>query len=112
VGFNQYNEPVNELPPQSVPLRGLSSPSARRRRPLTGTNSASPSKPNAEARAIMASSQEEEFKHFGMDLEFLLRQNAKWRSVLQAILFTDGDIVGRGKLESRLRNDSDRRVPA
>ncbi len=52
---------------------------------------------NASAKAIMADAQEEEFKHFGMDLEFLLRQKPMWRATLQGILFTDGDIVQHGK---------------
>jgi hypothetical protein len=38
----------------------------------------------------------EEFKHFGMDLEFLLRRQPKWRAALQAILFREGDIVELG----------------
>jgi len=52
---------------------------------------------NSEGRAIMANSQAEEMKHFGMDLEFLLRQKPKWRAILKAILFTDGDIVDHGE---------------
>jgi hypothetical protein len=32
-----------------------------------------------------------------MDLEFLLRKKPKWRTVLQAVLFTDGDIVKLAK---------------
>ncbi len=52
---------------------------------------------DSEARAIMADAQGEEFKHFGMDLEFLLRQNSKWRKTLQEILFTSGDIVKQGE---------------
>jgi len=32
-----------------------------------------------------------------MDLEFLLRRTPKWRVALQAILFTEGDIVERGE---------------
>ena len=46
-----------------------------------------------EARAIMENAQKEEFKHFGMDLEFLLRRKKEWREILEGILFTDGDIV-------------------
>ena len=46
-----------------------------------------------EARAIMEDAQEEEFKHFGMDLEFLLRKKKVWRKMLKGILFTEGDIV-------------------
>src|SRR6266436_2446632 len=50
-----------------------------------------------QAKAIMENAQEEEFKHFGMDLEFLLRKKPKWRKTLQPILFTTGDIVKLGK---------------
>ncbi|MEO8716097.1 MAG: hypothetical protein ABI369_13890 [Acetobacteraceae bacterium] len=52
--------------------------------------------PDADARAIMGDAQHEEFKHFGMDLEFLLRRTPAWRATLRAILFTDGDIVKHG----------------
>lgn len=45
----------------------------------------------------MEDAQSEEFKHFGMDLEFLIRQKPKWRKVLQGILFQKGDIVKNGK---------------
>lgn len=53
--------------------------------------------PDAQARAIMANAQQEEFKHFGMDLEFLLRRKPKWRIALQNILFKEGDIVEHGE---------------
>jgi len=49
------------------------------------------------AKAIMENAQQEEFKHFGMDLEFLLRQKDKWRITLKSILFTKGDIVKLGE---------------
>ena len=45
----------------------------------------------------MVNAQGEEFKHFGMDLEFLLRCTPNWRIALKTILFTDGDIVERGE---------------
>ena len=45
----------------------------------------------------MANAQKEEFKHFGMNLEFLLCRNKQWRTELQSILFTKGDIVKRGE---------------
>jgi hypothetical protein len=45
----------------------------------------------------MENAQQEEFKHFGMDLEFLLRRKEKWRTVLQTILFKRGDIVELGE---------------
>lgn len=49
------------------------------------------------ARAIMLNAQKEEFKHFGMDLEFLLRKKPIWREILKGILFQDGDIVEHGE---------------
>ncbi len=45
----------------------------------------------------MQNAQEEEFKHFGMDLEFLLRRTPKWQAALKEILFTKGDIVEAGE---------------
>src|SRR6478736_5387943 len=51
---------------------------------------------NRQAKAIMKNAQHEEMKHFGMDLEFLLRKKPQWREVLQGILFTKGDIVKLG----------------
>jgi len=50
-----------------------------------------------EAHAIMENAQHEEFKHFGMDLEFLLRRTPKWREVVKEILFRPGDIVEHGE---------------
>jgi len=50
-----------------------------------------------DARAIMRNAQKEEFKHFGMDLEFLLRKKPIWREILQDILFKDGNIVEHGE---------------
>jgi hypothetical protein len=52
---------------------------------------------DADAKAIMKNAQKEEFKHFGMNLEFLLRRTPEWRAELKLILFTKGDIVERGE---------------
>jgi hypothetical protein len=51
---------------------------------------------NKDAVAIMRNAQHEEMKHFGMDLEFLLRQKPQWRKTLKGILFKAGDIVKHG----------------
>lgn len=48
------------------------------------------------AAAVMENAQHEEMKHFGMDLEFLLRKKPKWRETLRGILFKSGDIVRHG----------------
>ena len=52
----------------------------------------------------MDNAQGEEFKHFGMDLEFLLRRTPKWRIALQTILFTVDDIVESGEEAEEAEN--------
>ena len=45
----------------------------------------------------MENAQQEEFKHFAMDLEFLIRRNEKWHVALEKVLFKPGDIVEHGE---------------
>jgi uncharacterized protein len=52
---------------------------------------------DGQAKAIMEDSQQEEFKHFAMALEFLSRRKPKWRAVLKEVLFKRGDIVKHGE---------------
>ena len=57
-------------------------------------------------KAIMANAQQEEFKHFAMDLEFLLRRKKKWRIACQGVLFQDGDIVELGEKGEEAEDDA------
>jgi hypothetical protein len=52
---------------------------------------------DGQAAAIMRDAQTEEFKHFSMDLEYLLRRTPAWRTVARQILFRTGDIVEHGE---------------
>ena len=52
---------------------------------------------DGEAAAIMRDAQDEEFKHFSMDLEYLLRRTPIWREVAERVLFQPGDIVEHGE---------------
>jgi hypothetical protein len=52
---------------------------------------------DTQAAAVMRDAQTEEFKHFSMDLEYLLRRHTVWREVAERILFQPGDIVERGE---------------
>ncbi len=45
----------------------------------------------------MRDAQGEEFKHFSMDLEFLLRRTPRWREIAEGVLFQPGDIVEHGE---------------
>jgi hypothetical protein len=50
-----------------------------------------------EAKAIMQNAQKEEFKHFSMDLEFLLRKKEDWRTIVKMVVNKAGNIVKNGE---------------
>ncbi len=52
---------------------------------------------NKDAKAIMMNAQKEEFKHFSMDLEFLLRQKEHWRTMVKNVVLQSGDIVSNAE---------------
>ena len=49
----------------------------------------------------MKDAQKEEFKHFSMDLEFLLRQSDDWRKILSGIVGKPGDFVKNAEAEEK-----------
>src|SRR5450631_283662 len=81
MGFDQYHEPPEELPAETRTFARLCAS-------LTE---------EAEAVAVMRDAVGEEYKHFSMDLEFLLRRTPIWREIAQGILFQPGDIVEHGE---------------
>lgn len=97
MGFEQYHEPPEELPKQTRTFARMIASLIEEAEAIGWYEQRMAVESDSEARAIMENAQKEEFKHFGMDLEFLLRNKEKWRSVLQGILFTKGDIVKRGE---------------
>ena len=97
MGFDQYHEPPEELPAATRTFARLCASLTEEAEAIGWYEQRLAVEPNQAARAIMANAQGEEFKHFGMDLEFLLRQKPKWRVALQEILFKEGDIVEHGE---------------
>jgi hypothetical protein len=97
MGFDQYHEPANELSPEIRTFARMIASLTEEAEAIGWYEQRLAVEPNAQARAIMANAQGEEFKHFGMDLEFLVRQKPKWRVALQDILFKEGDIVAHGE---------------
>ena len=59
-----------------------------------------------QARRIMENAQQEEFKHFAMSLEWLIRRTPKWRVALERVLFHDGDIVELGEKAEEAEDDA------
>ena len=97
MGFDQYHEPAQELPEKTRTFARMMASLTEEAEAINWYEQRMAVEKDPEARAIMADAQGEEFKHFGMDLEFLLRRNAKWRKTLEGILFQGGDIVEHGE---------------
>ena len=97
MGFDQYHEPANELPDEVRTFARIIASLTEEAEAIGWYAQRIALEKDEQARAIMENAQGEEFKHFGMDLEFLLRRVPKWRAALQNILFTDGDIVEAGE---------------
>src|SRR5437764_3203632 len=97
MGFEQYHEPANELPEKTRTFARMITSLTEEAEAISWYEQRMAVEKDKEARAIMRNAQKEEFKHFGMDLEFLLRANKEWKETLQAILFQKGDIVEHGE---------------
>ena len=97
MGFDQYHEPPNELPDETRTFARMILSVIEEAQAIDWYEQRMAVEKDKEAKAIMKDAQKEEFKHFGMDLEFLLRRQPVWRKILQGILFTSGDIVQHGE---------------
>ena len=97
MGFDQYHEPPEELPTATRTFARLCASLTEEAEAIGWYEQRLAIEPDAEARAIMADAQGEEFKHFSMDLEFLLRRSPEWREIAQGVLFQPGDIVEHGE---------------
>jgi hypothetical protein len=97
MGFDQYHEPARELPQKTRTFARMIASLIEEAEAISWYEQRMAVEKNAQARAIMKNAQQEEFKHFGMDLEFLLRMKKDWRAELKEILFTRGDIVKGGE---------------
>lgn len=97
MGFDQYHEPAGELSQDVRTFARMIASLIEEAEAINWYEQRISVEKNPAARAIMKNAQKEEFKHFGMNLEFLLRQKKEWRTELKEILFTTGDIVERGE---------------
>jgi hypothetical protein len=97
MGFDQYHEPPNELPEKTRTFARMIASLTEEAEAIGWYEQRISVEKDRTARDIMRNAQKEEFKHFGMDLEFLLRRTPQWRKILQDILFKPGDIVEHGE---------------
>jgi hypothetical protein len=97
MAFDQYHEPADELSQETRTFARMITGLVEEAEAIGWYEQRMSIEKNADAKAIMHNAQKEEMKHFGMDLEFLLRQKPEWRTTLSGILFKDGDIVELGE---------------
>jgi uncharacterized protein len=97
MGFDQYHEPPDELSAEARTFARMIASLTEEAEAIGWYAQRISIEPDEDARAIMENAQQEEFKHFAMDLEFLIRRTPKWRVALKGTLFSEGDIVEAGE---------------
>ena len=97
MGFDQYHEPPEELPEETRTFARMCASLTEEAEAIGWYEQRIALETDREALAVMRDAQGEEFKHFCMDLEYLLRKLPLWREIAQGILFQEGDIVERGE---------------
>ncbi len=96
MGFDQYHEPPEELSDETRTFARMITSLTEEAEAIGWYEQRIALETDKEARAIMADAQKEEFKHFAMDLEFLLRRKPIWKAIMKGTLFTKGSITKSG----------------
>ena len=113
MGFDQYHEPADELPDETRTFARLCASLTEEAEAIGWYEQRIALETDREALAVMRDAQGEEFKHFCMDLEYLLRKMPLWREIAQGILFQEGDIVEHGEEaeEEAVEGEASKGVP-
>jgi hypothetical protein len=107
MGFDQYHEPPEELPAETRTFARLCASLTEEAEAIGWYEQRLAVERNPVARAVMENAIGEEYKHFSMDLEFLLRQKPEWREIARGILFKEGDIVEHGEAAEEAIDEGD-----
>ena len=108
MGFDQYHEPAQELSQDVRSFARMIASLGEEAEAINWYQQRLSVERDEQARAIMHEAQQEEFKHFAMDLEWLTRRTPAWRAALQTILFKDGDIVANAEPAEDAEEKADR----
>lgn len=95
MGFEQYHEPASELSSETRTFARMITSLTEEAEAIGWYEQRISLEKDSQAKKIMQNAQKEEMKHFGMDLEFLLRKKHEWRETLKSILFSTGEITAR-----------------
>jgi len=93
MSFDQYHEPADEMKPETRDFARIITSLTEEAEAISWYEQRIAASNDEEVKAIMRHSMEEEFEHFAIALEWLIRRLPKWGEVLQAILFQEGDIL-------------------
>ena len=96
MGFEQYHEPPQELSDRTRTFARMCANLTEEAEAIGWYEQRISLETDPMAKAIMQDSLSEEFKHFCMELEFLLRATPAWRTIARGTLFQEGDIVAHG----------------
>jgi len=107
MGFDQYHEPPEELSAGTRTFARLCASLTEEAEAIGWYEQRLAVETDEDAKAIMRDAQGEEFKHFAMDLEFLLRRSPRWRQIAAGVLFQGGDIVEHGEAAEAGSGDDD-----
>ena len=82
MGFQQYHEPAEELSATTRTFARMITSLTEEAEAIGWYEQRISIEKDKQAKAIMQNAQQEEMKHFGMDLEFLLRKKPEWQKTL------------------------------
>jgi len=105
VGFDQYHEPPEELSDETRTFARIITSMTEEAEAIGWYEQRLSVERDPAAHAIMTDAVGEEYKHFSMDLEFLLRTKPRWREIAEGVLFRDGDIVEHGEVAEAASGD-------
>jgi len=97
MGTEQYHEPPEELSQEARTFARMCTSLIEEAEAINWYAQRLAIERDSAAAALMRDAQNEEFKHFSMDLEYLLRRTPRWRTVAERILFQSGDILEHGE---------------
>jgi hypothetical protein len=106
VSTDQYHEPPSELSEETRTFARMCASLAEEAEAIGWYEQRIAVEKDEVAKAIMRDSLGEEYKHFSMELEFLLRAKPQWRETAQGILFQSGDIVQHGEQAEEAAEDA------
>jgi hypothetical protein len=89
----QYHEPAKDFSPQDRTAIRIFTSLIEEAEAINWYTQRIEVESDNEAKKIIEDARDEEYKHFSMELEWLIRRHPKWQQYLKKILFSQGDIV-------------------